>query len=118
MLKKFLAYYKPHKKMITLDMAASMLISLVGLIYPIVTRRMLGTLIPERDYRGILIAGGIVLALYLCRYFLQYFVQYYGHMIGVQMQAQMRRELFSHLERMPFSFFDSHETGRIMSRTS
>ncbi len=116
MLKKFLAYYKPHKKMITLDMAASMLISLVGLIYPIVTRRMLGTLIPERDYRGILIAGGIVLALYLCRYFLQYFVQYYGHMIGVQMQAQMRRELFSHLERMPFSFFDSHETGRIMSR--
>ena len=116
MLKKFLAYYKPHKKMITLDMAASMLISLIGLIYPIVTRRMLGTLIPERDYRGILIAGGIVLALYLCRYFLQYFVQYYGHMIGVQMQAQMRRELFSHLERMPFSFFDSHETGRIMSR--
>lgn len=116
MLKKFLAYYKPHKKMITLDMGASMLISLVGLIYPIVTRRMLGTLIPDRDYRGILIAGGIVLALYLCRYFLQYFVQYYGHMIGVQMQAQMRRELFSHLERMPFSFFDSHETGRIMSR--
>ena len=116
MLKKFLAYYKPHKKMITLDMAASMLISLVGLIYPMVTRRMLGTLIPEKDYRGILIAGGIVLGLYLCRYFLQYFVQYYGHMIGVQMQAQMRRDLFSHLERMPFSFFDSHETGRIMSR--
>ncbi len=116
MLKKFIAYYKPYRGMLALDMAASLLISIIGMVYPIVTNEMLGTLIPERRYRAIVVAGIIVLVLYIMRFLLRYFVQYYGHLIGVKMQANMRRDLFAHLQKLPFSFYDEHETGKIMTR--
>ncbi len=116
MLKRFISYYKPHKKLLALDMLASLLISLIGMVYPIVTNKMLNIYIPQKMYTAIIIAGGAVLLLYLLRLLLRYFVQYYGHMIGVRMQSQMRQELFAHLERLPFSFFDNNETGRIMTR--
>ena len=116
MFKRFIAYYKPHKKMLALDMLASLLISVIGMVYPIVTRRMLNDYIPNRMYRAVFIASATVLALYVVRMALRYFVQYYGHMIGVGMQSRMRRDLFAHLEKLPFSFYDEHETGRIMTR--
>ena len=116
MLKRFISYYKPHKKMLALDMLASLLISLIGMVYPIVTNRMLNTYIPEKMYGTIVVAGLIVLALYFVRMLMRYFVQYYGHLIGVKMQSRMRQDLFAHLEKLPFSFYDDHETGRIMTR--
>ena len=116
MLKRFLSYYKPHKWLFAADMLASLLISLTGMIYPVVTRRMLGTYIPQKMYSSILIAGCLVFGLYVIRMLLQYFVQYYGHIVGVRMQAQMRKDLFRHLENLPFSFYDENETGKIMSR--
>ncbi len=116
MLKRFIAYYKPHKFMFALDMLASFFISLIGMVYPIVTNKMLNDLIPNRLYRQIIIAGVIVLGLYILRLLLRYFVQYYGHVIGVKMQRQMRSDLFHHLERLPYSFFDNHETGSILTR--
>ena len=116
MLKRFLHYYKPHKKMLMLDLLASLLISVIGMVYPMVTNRMLNDYIPNKMYATIVIAGVIVLALYVLRMLLRYFVQYYGHVIGVKMQSQMRLDLFSHLEKLPFSYFDNHETGRIMTR--
>ncbi|MBQ3761923.1 MAG: ABC transporter ATP-binding protein [Clostridia bacterium] len=116
MLKRFINYYKPHKKMLALDMLASLLISVIGMVYPIVTRNMLNIYIKNKMYSTIVWAGVAVLALYALRMFLRYFVQYYGHVIGVKMQSQMRRDLFAHLEKLPFSFYDNHETGRIMSR--
>ena len=116
MLKRFLAYYKPHKKMFALDMIASLLISVIGMVYPVVTNKMLNEYIPQKMYTTIVIAGVIVLALYLIRMLLRYFVQYYGHVIGVHMQSQMRKDLFAHLEKLPFRFFDNNETGKIMTR--
>ncbi len=116
MVKRFIAYYRPHKLLFGADMAASLLISLLGMVYPVMTNRLLNDFIPNRAYRSIIIAGSCVLALYFVRMLLRYFVQYQGHMVGTYMQAQMRRELFAHLERLPFSFFDDHETGAIMTR--
>ncbi|MBO5269153.1 MAG: ABC transporter ATP-binding protein, partial [Clostridia bacterium] len=116
MLKRFIKYYKPHKKMLLLDMLAALLISVIGMVYPIVTRNMLNIYIPEKMYSTIVIAGVIVLALYVIRMFLRYFVQYYGHIIGVKMQSQMRKDLFDHLQKLPFRFYDNNETGRIMTR--
>ena len=116
MLKRFISYYKPHKFMFAMDMLASLLISIIGMVYPIVTNKMLNELIPNRLYREIIIAGIVVLVLYVIRMLLRYFVQYYGHVIGVKMQKQMRSDLFSHLEKLPYSFFDDHETGSIMTR--
>ena len=116
MLKRFVSYYKPHWGMLSLDLLASLLISVIGMVYPVVTNKMLNIYIPEKMYSTIVIAGIIVLALYVLRMLLRYFVQYYGHIIGVKMQSQMRQDLFAHLQRLPFRFYDNHETGRIMTR--
>ena len=116
MLKRFLSYYKPHKKMLLLDMLAALLISVIGMVYPIVTDKMLNVYIPQKMYSTIVVAGLIVLALYVVRLLLRYFVQYYGHIIGVKMQSQMRLDLFAHLQKLPYSFYDNNETGRIMTR--
>ncbi len=120
LFRRFVSYYRPHAGLFALDMLASFLISAFGMVYPIVTNRMLNELIPNAvaggAFKPIVYAGLLVLGLYIMRYFLRYFVQYYGHLIGVRMQAQMRRELFAHIERLPYSFFDEHETGKVMSR--
>ncbi len=116
LLKKFLSYYRPHKLLFSLDMGASLLVALSGIVYPVVTRTMLHDLIPNRQYRMIVIYGLSLLVIYLVRMGLNFFIQYKGHMMGTQMQAAMRSDLFTHLEKLPFSFFDEHETGKIMSR--
>lgn len=116
MLKRFLQYYKPHKKLFFLDMGASLLVSLLGILYPIVTRTMLNDLIPEQKYE-LIVAGGLALfAIYFIRMLLNYFIQYQGHVMGVRMQAQMRSDMFNHLEKLPFGFYDNNETGKLMSR--
>ena len=116
MLKRFIKYYRPHIKMMFLDMGASLLISIIGMVYPIVTNKMLNEYIPNKMYSTIVIAGVIVLALYGARMLLRYFVDYYGHIIGVKMQSSMRKDLFNHLQKLPFSFYDNNETGKIMTR--
>lgn len=116
MLKRFFAYYKPHKLIFTLDMLASLAVALIGIVYPIMTREMLNNLIPNKQYRLIVAFGFGLLAIYALRMLLNYFIQYYGHVMGVRMQAQMRSDMFRHLEKLPYSFYDSHETGKIMSR--
>ena len=116
MLKRFIAYYRPHKKIFILDMTASLLVSVIGILYPMVTRTMLNDLIPERKYQMIVIFGLTLLLLYAVRMALNFFIQYQGHIMGVRMQAQMRSELFSHLQKLPFTFYDNNETGKIMTR--
>ena len=116
MLKRFLAYYKPHKLLFTLDMLASLAVALIGIVYPMITRHMLNDLIPNNNYRMIVIFGVALLGVYLIRMLLNFFIQYYGHVMGVRMQAQMRSDMFNHLEKLPYSFYDNHETGKIMSR--
>lgn len=116
MLKRFLHYYKPHKKLFALDMMASFIVAVIAVLYPMITRTMLNDLIPNRKYDFIIVAGFGLLILYFVRMLLNFFVQYGGHIMGVRMQSEMRRDLFNHLEKLPFSFYDKHETGKIMSR--
>lgn len=122
MLKRFIRYYKPYKGMFTLDMTASLLIAVIGMVYPILTNMILRNIVPDstldemRKITLIIILGAILVACYFIRMGLRYFVQYYGHVIGVKMQADMRREMFTKLEKLPFSYYDEHETGKIMSR--
>ena len=116
MFKKFLSYYKPHKLTFVLDMLASLGMSVIAIFYPMITRMMLNYLIPNKKYKDIIIYGVGLLVVYVLRMGLSYYVQYVGHMMGVKMQAKMRSDLFSHLETLPFSFYDDRETGKIMSR--
>jgi ATP-binding cassette subfamily B protein len=116
LLRRFIAYYRPHKKLFSMDMGAALLVAVIGIVYPIITRTMLNKLIPERQYTLILVYGITLLALYFIKMCLNYFIQYEGHMMGVYMQARMRSDMFNHLESLPYSFYDTHETGKIMTR--
>lgn len=116
MLRRFLKYYRPHRRVFLCDMLASFFVSVIGVVYPIVTRNMLNKLIPERRYRLIIYAGILLALLYIVRMLLRYYIQYRGHMMGVKMQAQMRSDMFAQLERLSYSFYDKHETGKLMSR--
>ncbi len=116
MLKRFLSYYKPHKKIFILDMLAALTMSVIGIFYPMITRELLNDFMPNKKYAEIIICGSLLLLVYLMRMGLSYFVQYQGHMMGVKMQEKMRSDLFAHIEKLPISFFDNNETGKIMTR--
>ena len=115
-LKRFLHYYKPHKLVFTIDMLSALLIAAIGIMYPIITRTMLNDYIPDQNYKMIIICGSALLVLYLIRMLLNFVMQYYGHLMGVKMQAQMRTDLFNHLQKLPYNFYDNNETGKIMTR--
>ena len=116
MIRKFIAYYKPHMKLFVMDMIAAFLIAVCDLFYPVITRNMINVYIPDQNIRLLLLWGGILLGLYFAKMLFNYFVQYYGHLVGVGMQADMRRDVFRHLQRLPFSFYAENKTGTIMSR--
>ena len=116
MLKRFISYYKPHRLVFWMDMFAALGVSLIGALYPMVTRRMLNVYIPDRRYKMIVVMGLSLFAIYVVRMLFNYFMQYYGHVMGVRMQQQMRTEMFRHLETLPYRFYDDHETGKLMSR--
>ncbi len=116
MLKKFITYYKPHKLVFSLDMISSFMISLLAILYPVITRKMMNTAIPQKNIKMIFIFACVLVLCYVLRMLLKFFVQYYGHVMGVKIQAQMRLDMFRKLEKLPFSYYDEHETGKIMSR--
>ena len=109
-------YYKPQRTLFILDMTASFFVAIIAMVYPIITRTMLNDFIPNRNYNMVVFWGVGLLLLYAVKMMLNYFIQYKGHMMGVRIQAHMRSDMFNHLQKLPFSFFDGHETGKIMSR--
>lgn len=115
-MKRFISYYKPHMRLFVIDMLCALLMAGGDLLFPVITRNVIDDYIPQGNMRLIVYWCGIMLAVYILRAALAYVVQYYGHLVGVGMQADMRRDLFSHLQRMPFSYFDENKTGSIMSR--
>lgn len=115
MFKRFIHYYHNHKLIFTLDMIAAFLIAVTGIAYPIITREMLSRWVPNEELKYIIIGGAALLGIYIIRMGLRFFVQYFGHVMGVRMQGEMRSDLFNKLQKLPYSYFDNHETGVIMS---
>lgn len=116
MIKKFIQYYKPHKKLFILDMVCAFLVAAIDLFYPMISRKIMNDVIPNRQL-DILIKMVIFLGvLYILKLILNYIVDYWGHVVGVRMQYDMRKEIFTHLQKLPFSYFDDNKTGHIMSR--
>ncbi len=115
-LSRFVPYYKPHLKLFIIDMCCAFIISCINLVYPIITRSIINVYVPNKAIESMLIALGALFFMYLIKALLNFVLQYWGHLVGVRMQADMRRELFTHLEKMPFSYFDENKTGSILSR--
>ncbi len=116
LLKRFIGYYKPHKKTFALDMLCAFIFAVSGLFYPMVSRRILNESIPNQALNEVLILSAVLLAIYILRATMNYFVNYYGHVMGVKMQSKMRSDLFAHFEKLPYSFYDNNETGQLMTR--
>ena len=116
MLRRFAAYFAPHKGLFIADNAAGVVLAVCDLFYPNITRDILNKHIPAGDFKMIGILAAVLLGIYLLKMYLTYFTGYYGHLLGVRIQADMRRDMFSHLEKLPFSYFDNNKTGALMSR--
>lgn len=116
MIKRFIGYYKPHLFLFTIDMIAALLVSLCNLVYPTLAKNIINDY-ALRDTADALIIGSLVLlGVYILKCVCNYIVGYHGHVVGVRMQADMRRDLFCKYERLPFSYFDEHKTGDLLSR--
>ena len=118
MLKRFVHYYKPHIGMFLLDMACALFISAVDIVYPLLSRTALyDYLQPEAPkYRAFFILIAICVLLYILRTAATYIVTFFGHRLGVKIEADMRRDAFSHLQKLGFSFYDKSRTGKLLSR--
>ncbi|EOU1610972.1 ABC transporter ATP-binding protein [Clostridium perfringens] len=116
MLKRFIRYYKPYKKLFILDLLAAFLVSACDLFYPMITRNIINDVIPNKQIKLLFIFAIVLTLIFLIKAGLNYFMQYWGHVVGVRMQADMRRDLFDKLQDMPNKYFDNNKTGVIMSR--
>ncbi len=116
MLKKFCSYYKPHWKLFVLDMFCALLVALCNLFYPFITKNIINDYVPNKKLQLLIIWCIILLLIYMIKTILNFIIQYWGHIVGVRIQGDMRKELFRHLEELPFSYFDENKTGTIMSR--
>ena len=112
----FASYYKPYKKEFVFDLFCALLIALCNLIYPSIARNIMNEYAPAGLIDKVLIWGGVMLAIFVLKAALKYCVDYWGHLLGNNIQSNMRAELFAHLEKLPFSYFDETKTGSIMSR--
>lgn len=115
-LKLFVGYYKPHLKLLILDLICAIGIAMVDLSFPMISRFSLQTLLPAGEYRFFSVLMIALVFAFLVRAGLQYVVTYYGHLLGVRMEADMRKELFGHLQTLSFRFYDQNRTGKLMSR--
>ena len=116
MIKKFAKYYKPHMRIFLADLAAALLLAVADLFYPMITRSMINDFIPNKNLRLLVLWSCVAVLIYIVKIWLNYFISYYGHVMGVHMQADMRRDVFRHLQTLPYTYFDNNKTGTIMSR--
>jgi ATP-binding cassette subfamily B protein len=116
LLRRFISYYKPHKRLFFIDMFFALLISISDLVFPVFTRKMINEIIPE-GRMDLLVRWTIIMTiLFVLRYISNYIVSYWGHLLGVRIEHDMRRDIFTHLQSLPFSYYDNNKTGHIMSR--
>ncbi len=115
-LKVFFSYYGPHKKLFTLDIIMALLGVAADLVFPWATRHALQALLPDRKYVAFFTVMAVLFAAYILRSLTVYIVTVFGHELGVRVEADMRSDIFRHVQQLSFSFFDTHRTGKLMSR--
>ena len=117
-LKIFVSYYKPHWKLFLLDMVCALCICIVDLLFPMVSRWSMQTLLPQKLFTAFFAVMAALVGAYVLKGVLYYIVTYWGHLLGVRMEADIRRDLFAHMQDLSFSFYDKNRTGQLMSRVT
>jgi ATP-binding cassette subfamily B protein len=116
MLNRFISYYKPYGSLFFLDMGAATLGSLLSIVFPQLTRELLRTHIPDQNWRVMIIIFATMFSIYVIQTLCTYIRVRWGHQLGVFMESDMRQDIFSHLQRLSFGYFDKTKTGHLMSR--
>lgn len=119
LIKKFIPYYKPYIGVFLFDLFCATVLSIIDLVFPQFIRILRETLFleePEIIMKRIWIIGLLLLVLYFIRFLCRWYVTYWGHMMGAKMESGMRKELFERFEAFSFSYYDTHNTGEMMSK--
>ncbi|WP_027626753.1 ABC transporter ATP-binding protein [Clostridium lundense] len=118
-IKKFISYYGPYKRMFFMDMLCALILSAIDLVFPIIVRYLLYDVYNksrEQIIKYVILIGSALLLMYVIRYLCQYYIAAWGHIMGARMEADMRKDIFNHLQKLSFSYYDNTNTGKLMSR--
>lgn len=115
-LKNFFKYYKPHKRLFVIDFSSAVIVAILELAFPVAVQWFIDDLLPSGEWNTIVTVSVLLLAVFVLSTFLQYIVSYLGHKLGINIETDMREELFTHVQRQSFRFFDNVKTGHVMSR--
>lgn len=115
-LRRFFSYYKPHKRLFIVDFTSAIIVAILELAFPLAVQWFIDDLLMGDDWNLILTVGFLLLLVYIISTLLQYVVTYFGHKLGVNIETDMRNELFHHVQKQSFRFFDNTKTGHMMSR--
>lgn len=118
LLRMFASYYRPHWKLFLLDMVCATAICGIDLAFPYISRLSLQQLLPQQAYRAFFVVMAILAGAYVLKSVLYFVVTYWGHLLGVHIEADIRADLFSHMQKLSFSFYDKNRTGQLMSRVT
>lgn len=116
MLKEFFSYYKPYKKLFSIDFGCAILSGVLELLFPVAVNKVIDTVLPTGNFKTIILVCSLLFALYLFSMTLNYIVVYLGHTLGINIETDMRRKLFAHLQKHSFEYYDEKKTGELMSR--
>ncbi|MEO4055448.1 ABC transporter ATP-binding protein [Solibacillus sp. CAU 1738] len=116
MLSKFFSYYKPHKRLFMIDFSSAIIVAVLELAFPLAVQWFIDELLPDGDWGMIVKVSVLLLFVYILSAVLNFIVNYLGHKLGINIETDMRQELFNHVQRQSFRFFDNTKTGHIMSR--
>ncbi|MHC0037043.1 ABC transporter ATP-binding protein [Pseudoneobacillus sp. C159] len=116
MIRRFFSYYKPHKKLFILDFSSAVVVAILELAFPLAVSWFIDTLLPEGNWSTIVSVSAGLLLVYIVSMLLQFVVNYWGHKLGINIETDMRQQLFQHIQKQSFRFFDNTKTGHIMSR--
>lgn len=115
-IRRFFTYYRPHKRLFMLDFGSACVVAVLELAFPLAVQWFVDTLLPQGEWRTIVLAGTGLLALYMVSTGLQFIVNYWGHKLGINIETDMRQQLFQHVQKLSFRFFDNTKVGYLMSR--
>ena len=116
LIRIFLSYFKPHRRLFALDMCCALIVAIVDLAFPMVSRTAMNTLLPQNKFGVFFVVMGTLALAYLVRAVLYYVIAYWGHTFGIRVEADIRRDLFRHMQTLGYDFYDHNRTGQLMSR--
>ena len=118
--KKFISYYNPYKHLFYADMLCALTLSGIDLVFPLIVRYLLDDVYILKDgnkiIKYVIFIGIALLIMYVIRFFCQYFITSWGHIMGAKMEKDMRKDIFDHLQKLSFSYYDNNNTGKLMSK--